>query len=462
MKKMIFEVQFISDVILQATSNSEGKVEDLDFIPGSVFLGIVANQAYDKVSDSFKVFHSGMVRFGDATPICNNQETFKMPFSFFHEKLDDSKLYNHHKIEDFSVFKQLKQKRNGYITKDLEEFYVDYNYSQKSAYDKKARRSKEGSMYGYNAIVAGTNWRFAVNYDESLQSDADEIKKMLIGTKRIGKSKSAQYGEIEITYKDEIVDTRESPVTDETVVYAKSRLALFDHEGQPSYDVKYLLDGLAENQVVYDKCQLRISSFTPFNFKRERKDYERVVINAGSVIVLKDLTQEQITQLKNGVGAYLSEGFGEVLINPDFLQPYEFSFKKTADQETKTDQMKKIEQNFKDSTVQFLVNRHNQLLDDLSVAKEVQEFINKNQNLFTQKMNSQWGTIRSLCSMQDNRSIKTRVNDYISNGVAKEKWSGEKSKKLLEAIEKSSDALAFTKLLSIQMPKYNQGGSDDK
>lgn len=83
----LFEVEFLSDIVLLATSNTEGSSVDLDFIPGSNFLGMVARE-YDKFEDSFAVFHSGKVRFGDATILQENRPTYKAPLSYFHQKLD--------------------------------------------------------------------------------------------------------------------------------------------------------------------------------------------------------------------------------------------------------------------------------------------------------------------------------------------------------------------------------------
>ncbi|RLA78784.1 MAG: hypothetical protein DRG78_14280, partial [Epsilonproteobacteria bacterium] len=111
MKELVFQVEFISDIVLPATSNTEGNIEQLDFIPGSNFLGMVASKydEFQKRRTSFDIFHSGKVRFGDATLLKNGKQTYKMPLSYFHEKLDDSKIFNHHLIKDFSQHKQLKQ-----------------------------------------------------------------------------------------------------------------------------------------------------------------------------------------------------------------------------------------------------------------------------------------------------------------------------------------------------------------
>ncbi|CAA6818440.1 MAG: FIG00470522: hypothetical protein, partial [uncultured Sulfurovum sp.] len=198
MNELIFQVEFLSEVVLPSTSNTEGNIDSLDFIPGSNFLGMVA-KAYDDFDDSFKVFHSGSVCFGDATLLHKGEETFKMPLSFFHEKLDDSTLVNHHLITDFSKFTQLKQKRKGFITRDLEELSFKNNYAQKSAYSKEHRRSKDGSMYGYSSMPKGLFWQFVVKYDGLSTNDIEGIKNNLVGKKRLGKSKSSQYGQIEIS-----------------------------------------------------------------------------------------------------------------------------------------------------------------------------------------------------------------------------------------------------------------------
>jgi len=211
MKEMIFQVEFLSDIVLPSTSNTEGNIQNLDFIAGSNFLGMVARN-YDKFEDSFNIFHSGFVKFGDAHILKDGKQTFKMPLSYFHKKLEDKRIYNHHLLteKEFKEFGQLKQKRNGYITANNEVIDIDYNYAQKSAYDKDKRRSKDSSMFGYSSLKAGTTWQFCIKYDDNIsQNDLELLKTSIIGTKRLGKSKSSQYGLINISQigqKEEISD----------------------------------------------------------------------------------------------------------------------------------------------------------------------------------------------------------------------------------------------------------------
>ena len=254
MRELKFEITFKSPIILQAASNTQGKMSLLDFIPGSAFLGMVASR-YNEFSDPFKIFHSGAVKFCDASPIKDGKEFFKIPLSYFHEKLDSSKIYNHHLLckynandkDKFEDFVQLKQMRSGYINDENEKLSFVYDFSQKSAYDKKARRSKDSQMYGYEAFRAGQKWKFGVKFDESVsQNEIDLVKETLECSTRLGKSKSAEYGAVKIEFIGEQKDENKNftPPEKYTFIYAKSRLALTDENGNPSYDVKYILPNL--------------------------------------------------------------------------------------------------------------------------------------------------------------------------------------------------------------------------
>jgi len=439
MNKIIFQVKFLSDIVLQASSNTEGNIEHLDFIPGSNFLGMVA-QNYMKFEDSFKVFHSGDVKFGDAHILKDEKVTYKMPLAFFHEKLDTKTLYNHHFIKDFSIFKQLKQKRDGYITKDMQTTDIEYNYSQKSAYDKINRRSKDSSMYGYKAIKNGTKWQFTLCYKEDIsQKDLELIKQSLVGKKRVGKSKSSQYGlvDIEINGKSEDIQKQD---TNELVLYANSRLCLVDADGDATLDLTYLFDGLNASNIDYAKTQLKTSTFTPYNGARKTKDYERVCINKGSVIVLKDIKQDKIP---NFVGAYQSEGFGELFINPTFLMQKDgFSF---SDKEQKAKDIAQLEIN--DNLARFLKAKEDTKTLKLDRLKKVSEFKKKYKNtLYKNIKPSQWGNIRSICANYKENFID-EIENYISHGT--KGWEQNQINTFLEF----SDEFDTIKLLSIQMPK---------
>jgi len=452
MKELIYQVEFLSDIILPSSSNTQGNISQLDFIPGSNFLGMVATN-YKDFEDSFKIFHSGAVKFGDATILKDGKPTYKMPLSYFYEKLDKNQtIYNHHKIDDFSKFNQLKQLRNNYITKDNETISIEYNYSQKSAYDKEKRRSLDSSMFGYSAIKSGTKWQFSIKVDETIcEDDLKLLKKSILGTKRLGKSKSAQYGLVEIQELGTI-ENREDKNLNTIVLYANSRLALVDEHGNPTYDLQYLFDGLKKDNIDYPKSQIKTSTFTPYNSTRKTYDYERFCINKGSVIVLKDVDKSSIPQF---VGGYQSEGFGELLLNPSFLNQHGFKLHKDNKEDCK-EHNQEDNKEIKSKLALFLKQKEENKKAKLDILDKVDNFINKNTDLSKKKMNSQWGQIRSICSTSTNDTIYENIKTYITHGVAKTKWEGKNEKSILDAIKNSNKPLEFTKLVSILIPKKKE------
>lgn len=445
MKKISFKVTFLSDIILQASSNTEGKVDTLDFIPGSNFLGIVAKK-YSSFTNPFEIFHSGKVRFGDATLLVEDNPTYKVPYSYYKPKIGEIKVENHHLIKEFSTDKQLKQIREGYLTKEGKVVTPEYTYSQKSAYDKKNRRSKDSTMYGYKAIKEGTTWMFHLSYTDDIS--IDDIVDKLEGKRQLGKSKSAQYGSVMIekiqTPTENIEDTN---TLENVVIYLNSRLALFDENGMPSYQPTAKNLGISEDStILWDKCQIKTHSFSPYNGARKTKDYARIIIEKGSVIVLDKIKQEDIEKLKSGIGAFLSEGFGEVLINPVFTKELYPIYNKIE-----LIKQKKEVQKTDTTLISFLENKKEQQKIIFAMSSDVQKFINKHKEKFSTVSKSQWGQIRSIC-MQDDSSdenIKEKVALFIDHGTSKKKWEKGESV-FLQSINKNLD---FTRLLSMQMPK---------
>ena len=72
-------------------------------------------------------------------------------------------------------------------------------------------------------------------------------------------------------------------------------------------------------EFVMEETQIRYHAYSPWNGARKTRDAERLVILPGSVIVVRSANPPDPDILKNGVGIFRSEGFGEVLCNPAFL-----------------------------------------------------------------------------------------------------------------------------------------------
>ena len=459
MRQRDFKVTFLSDIVLHGSSNSEGNIETLDFITGSSFLGMVAKN-YDefaKTFDTFDIFHSGKVRFGEATPYFENKTTYKVPFCFFSPKLDSDKkeVKNNHFIDydnQAELDKQYKQIRSGYITSNFDYINLDHTYSQKAAYDKENRKSKDSSMFGYKAIKKGATWKFTIKFDKDLDEKIEkQVVENILGEKYLGKSKTAQYGKILI---EELKDFKEENLEnlnpkEITYVYINSSLALFNANGMPTFEPTIENLGLTNASINWEKTQIRTKKYTSYNFKRQTNDYTRLVIEKGSVIALKNVSNEDINILKNGIGGYLNEGYGEVLINPSFLlKEGSFSLNKTEKKEVKLDiQKEKVD----DVLISFLGNKKESKNKTYSLGEEVQEFIEDNKTKFEMVSKSQWGQIRMLVQFnQKNRDYVEKIKDFITHGTSKKQW--ESAEKTLFSILDTKD-MEFIKLLSMMMPK---------
>lgn len=471
MRTINFKVTFLSDIVLNASSNTEGNIETLDYITGASFLGVVAKN-YDefaKTFDTFDIFHSSKIRFGEATPLFKNKPTYKAPFCFFAPKLDSDKkeVRNNHFIDydnQAELDKQYKQVRNGYITSTLDYLHLEYNYSQKAAYDKDNRKSKDSSMFGYKAIKKGTTWKFSIKFADIDEKAQNQVIENILGEKYLGKSKTAQYGKVLIEelkdYKEENLENFNLSKT--TYVYINSTLALFDENGMPTFEPTSKNLGLKDASIDWEKTQIRTKKITPYNFKRQTNDYTRLVIEKGSVIALKDASNEDINIIKNGIGGYLNEGYGEVLINPSFLlKEGSFSLNKIV----KENRTYEVEEKEVDNTlISFLKNKIESKNKTYSLGEEVQKFIDKHKKDFEMVSKSQWGQIRMIVQFHKD-DYKNKILEFVTKrekneednkknekSTPKKHWEEgfDSLKKLLD--DEKTD-IEFIKLLSMMMPK---------
>ena len=457
MKKLKFKCTLLTDVILNVKSASEGANSTLDFIPGNCFLGIVASQLYDKVyaEDAMAIFHRGLVRFGDAHPSKGGKRALRIPASFFYAKGDSvyDQCYIHHFIKDADAIKatngakaQLKQCRTGFYVmtgENGEEVLMDKSFALKSAYDRDQRRSKDAAMYGYESLVKGAELLFSV------EIDAEEYERIivdsLVGERRVGRSRTAQYGLVRIeecTY-DEVETCGTNGMV---VIYADSRLIFLDDNTQPTFrpTVQQLLGKDANGIISWEDSQVRTFQYAPWNYKRQCYDTDRCGIEKGSVIVVKEVDKAYCGSAT--LGSYQCEGFGSVLFNPIFLAQAgengeaKCKFKKEEKPQHGSIYAAKIES--QSALFKYLAKKDKEKSKDDKVYKSVNEWEHAKLFIGKETFASQWGAIRSIAlRCRDNDEIQNQIEDYISNGVKKENWYGARAKALSDFMKDHHDNL---------------------
>ncbi len=441
-----------------------------------MFLGIVAKH-YDDFAKPFDIFHSGAVRFGLAKPFINGKIAYKTPLCFFAPKNATQKdsgfgeIYNALFCDLGSEVlqeKQLKQIRSGYINANLQKADLATNYTQKVNLHAKDNDGNN-AMFGYEAITKGAEFGFCVRFDGSVaQNDIDKITQILQGLHFIGKSKNAEYGEVKIEVMEDfseiptdshsVINTDLHSDSGEVFLYVASPLALFDSDtAMPTFSLNAKNLGLDSAKIVWHKTHLQTQIHTPYNQKRKAKDSARLSILQGSVIALTNLSQRDKEKLKNGrffAGGFLSEGYGELLVNPSFVLHGQGA-KSFALQDGKIKKSKidctALQNLPKDSDlIAYLSDLRDLQMHEVNNANVVDDFIAKYHKEFSKVTNAQWGSIRAFTQMVDEGELAKHIKEYINEERLKEKWSD--GREVLENFVSNHDKEAIA-LLATRMPK---------
>ena len=481
MSTKIFKCTLQTDLIINQKAATEGNQQTLDFIPGSNFLGIVAGVLYEKLKpeESLYIFHSGKIKFGDAHPgyLHDNgkwQRTLRIPASMFYPKTQKASevCYIHH-VYDRAIDKeklQMKQCREGfYAFEDKQGFPVNISksFAIKSAYDRDYRRSADEQMYGYQSLDAGSIWFFEVSSEEDKW--LEEISKALIeGEKRVGRSKTAQYGLVKIEeYKNpstipsdkeenETQEINPSELSDNSsfvLLYADARLIFLDEYGLPTFRPKPTDLGFEEeDEIIWEKSQLRTFQYAPWNFTRQARDTDRCGIEKGSVIYIKLHAGSSYSGTGSKfVGKYQNEGFGKVLINPDFLLSkkdsngislFKIKEKGNSNHTVTTDKTLEILTNESDTNYLNVYTYLKQQKEKEAMITKVYELVNSfvigpGKDFKDEKFASQWGNIRNLAIQNDEINTRhNKIKEYLTKGIAKDKWEGNRYRSLERFLNK--------------------------
>lgn len=449
----LYTCELLTDVVLNSKLATEGNMTTLDYIPGSNFLGIVAGALYPKLdgNKSYDIFHSDQVLFGDAyiCDQCASERSYPMPFSIFKPKVDKGdtkKRWVHHHLTPVLIASltkdgiQLKQERAGYITPSGRLFdNATKSFALKSAHDPESRRSKEGAMFGFESLKKGQTFLFSVHFKD--EKYFQEVNQALGGTRRIGKSKTAQYGQVEIKLlndKSQPKQIASIPQSGFSLVYAESNLCFFNEYGQSTFQPDAEVLGV-KGEIIWEKSQVRTYSYSPWNGKRGTSNTQRDCIAKGSVFYVKGVISS--VQTSNIVGEYQAEGLGRVLYNPEFLQANE------SNAEWSFDWKGDKPQSSTESTAQkpttslgvFLKKKKEEQDTELAVSKAVQIALGANYSgdLFLITPN-QWGGIRSYASNSTDMTTlyTTLFKGYLNHGVAYDRIWGKQNEKCLNAFER--------------------------
>lgn len=453
---LYFRCRLLSDVVLSQTSATSGPQTTLDFIPGSCFWGIVANGLYKENSKAlYDILYSGHVRFGDAHPSFGKNRGLRMPVSFYYPKdtdvfrseedVEPSKVYVHHKIKEMPADFQLKQCRSGFVVVDDKDFIrkieTETEVSVKSAWDRKTRSTAKSQLFTYESLSRGLELLFSVEIaDGADKSSAENIVRHLSGRRNVGRSRSAQYGLVEIVQVSEdryvsIESDFARSDDDLYTVYADSRLIFLDDMGLPHFRPCPEDLGFAEGaRILWEKSQIRTFSYSSFNAYRKSHNSDYTGIEKGSVFVV---SSPEPPGGDGWVGSFKTEGFGHVLYNPVFLSEadenglsrYRF-IRGDRQSDRAAGNLSETDQKLYD----MLMSDYKEAV----VMSEIFRTVNGMRNYFNSAASvSQWGQIRRIAmSGGSYKDVKERIGDFITRGVSSNYWRGKAGSDLKDFLDK--------------------------
>lgn len=348
MNNVYFKITLKQPLIISSQSATAGTHQTLDYIPGSVILGLAAKRLYQSLTpdEAWTIFHSGLIKFSDGLPYANNDLlAYPIPInlhSYKGEKYQDrvndeielnqlvaDRLFDPSQESD--IDKQPVQLRGGYVTHSGITIQPKLEHTLKTAIDSNTGKAAEGQLFGYEAISPSQSYCIKISYHPNVD-DALLAKLFaeLKGKAQLGRSRSAQFGSVHIQQLDHapnewLVQENAKNLT----LWLLSDLAL-ESQGMPCLQPRPELLGLPTDTIFdIENSFLRTRRYSPYNAYRRSYDNERQVISRGSVLRFKlnqPLSNETITALRSGIGLFQESGLGQVVVNPKWISTKQPSF----------------------------------------------------------------------------------------------------------------------------------------
>lgn len=341
MNKITITFTLIEPLLAVGPGSDPNTEQSHTYIPGSLLRGALAHrflsQGGQVASPEFdRLFLNGSTRFFNAYLVGVSKEnklqlTKPTPASWVQEKdaPKDRQRAVHNLLNDDP--NTITKKMPDFFNLDGNQIYIhgpQYELAVHNTRDPEAGRAteKNGTMFRYQALAHGQ--KFVAEIWTQDKADALTLKNLLGDNLLLGGSQSAGYGltAVEAT-EPEGVQVKQTPVAagESFCLYLKSD-AILRHPvtGQPGMDIEALFAAI-NYQVKIEKSFTRMHWVSGFNATWGLPLPQTWAVTKGSVWKLKadkTIPADVLTRLVQiGIGDRRAEGFGQILINPNWLQP---------------------------------------------------------------------------------------------------------------------------------------------
>ncbi|WP_298128649.1 hypothetical protein [Ferrovum sp.] len=335
-------ISLIDDCVFSERAATEGAHGTLDRIPGAALLGAAASRLYASLSidAADAAFHSGRLRFCDGLPADKQLSTWPVPMCWHYAKsmkpqgdfLVPQDVHNFLHVDDIPKAdptqgnEQAKPLREGYVSQSGRWIKPKRNYRMKTAIAPETGRAADAQLFGYTALERGQTFIARIEADADFDAQLfSRVAKVLEGQLLLGRSRSAEYGRVQIEHAPGAVRPKHGSVTGRNLtLWLLSDLAPCDANGQATLNLDVQALGLPHgSRVEWGKTFVRARRYSPWNSKRHGYETERQVLVAGGIITITlpaDADSEVcMAQLQRGIGLHREAGLGQVWINPPLL-----------------------------------------------------------------------------------------------------------------------------------------------
>lgn len=345
-KKLFYKITALSPIVLAKEIGEQNTINTEKYISSTTVRGLFANKFIKKFNlgnaahenDNFyNLFLKNEILFTSAYPFKNGKIYY--PALYLHKEKGDDNKYVYNVLEEVPDNKKTKSLEKMVYNTNDEKIYtygVSTTFYFHNARDREKGHSTGEEIFYYEAINEGEEFKGFIIGDEGY---LEEIKRIYgeTFTSFIGRSKSAQYGLVNIEFGDlENTDDLED-VDDEFIIVATSPIILYNEWGFSEVSEKTLKNYLQKH---FDDCDInvekiisRIEYVENFVGIWGMKNTRELAYSPGSAfkIIVKgcDNLEEKLNNLLiYGFGEKTDLGFGRVKIYWDLNEEYDMDGEK--------------------------------------------------------------------------------------------------------------------------------------
>ncbi len=316
MKGLIIEL--LDPAVIPEHSASTAAASSLGYIPGATLLGAAAGTLYDDLSSeqAFEIFHSGSTIFNDALPLTKDGAIgWPAPLSLHARKGERFECGG--VLADGVADRALPEAREGQwkqspgtaLSRDSRLVATPRQITTRTAINPESGRAAKAQLFTYEALAPGARFFSTIRSEYS-----EKICTALTnGYIFLGRSRAAEFGRARVALCDAPEWPASTRQSGDVYLWCLSDAWLTDANGFPTVTPDPASFGINQGEIDWNRSFIRTRRYIPYNAAWRCRGLERVVIERGSVLTIKDAGATKTGLHRFGLAQ--EQGLGAVFIS---------------------------------------------------------------------------------------------------------------------------------------------------